>query len=91
MVSGSVQSFAADGAALGQLTSLTPEMAAEQAVALVAGSQAEALVALRGSGEALNLLPDARDFALLAARSIQPNPTPLYGRAPDAKLPQVPR
>ena len=86
-----VQSFAADGTALGPLASLTPQAAAEHAAALVAGSQAEALVGLRGSGEALALLPDAREFALLPPAILRSRPTPLYGRAPDAKLPQVAR
>ena len=84
-----VQTFAADGTALGPLASLTPPAAAEHAAALVAGSQAEALVGLRGSGEALALLPDAREFALLPPAILRSQPTPLYGRAPDAKLPQA--
>ena len=86
-----VQTFAADGTALGPLASLTPQAAAEQSAALVAGSQAEALVGLRGSGEALALLPDAREFALLPPAALRSQPTPLYGRAPDAKLPQAAR
>jgi tRNA threonylcarbamoyl adenosine modification protein YeaZ len=82
-----VQAFSADGAALGSLASLTPQAAAQQSAALVAGSQARALVALRGSGEALELLPDAREFGLLPPAALQSGPAPLYGRAPDAKLP----
>ncbi len=85
-----MQSFAADGTPLGDLAALSPQAAAEQAAApLVAGSQAEALVALRGSGEALVLLPDARAFALLPTHALQPDPSPLYGRAPDARLPDA--
>ena len=86
-----VQGFAAGGAPLGELASLSPDQATAQSAELVAGSQAEALVALRGSGEALALLPDARDFALLGPGSLTADPTPLYGRAPDAKLPPTPR
>ena len=86
-----VQTFAADGTPMGALASLPPQAAAEQSAALVAGTQAEALVGLRGSGEALALLPDARDFALLPPAALQSDPKPLYGRAPDAKLPQVAR
>ncbi len=86
-----VQTFTADGTPMGPIASLSPQTAAEQSVALVAGSQAEALVDLRGSGEALVLLPDARDFTLLPLTAIGSRPTPLYGRAPDAKLPQVAR
>ena len=83
-----VQAFAADGAPLAPLAALSPQAAATQTTAaLVAGSQAEALVALRGSGEALVLLPDARDFGLLLPASIKDEPAPLYGRPPDARLP----
>ncbi|MDD3798422.1 MAG: tRNA (adenosine(37)-N6)-threonylcarbamoyltransferase complex dimerization subunit type 1 TsaB [Novosphingobium sp.] len=83
-----VQDFAADGAPLGPLASLRPEEAARSAAAgLVAGSQAEALVALRQSGTALPLLPDARQFPLLAETALVAEPAPLYGRPPDAKLP----
>lgn len=82
-----VQSFDADGAALGALASLPPQTAAAGGEALVAGSQAEALVALRGSGEALAIWSDAREFTLLAASALGPADQPLYGRAPDARLP----
>jgi len=69
------------------LTSLTPPEAARLGQRLVAGSQADALVARRGSGEALSLWPDARELALLPANWLGSDLTPLYGRAPDAKLP----
>jgi len=69
------------------LTSLTPPEAARLGQRLVAGSQAEALVARRGSGEALPLWPDARQLALLPTGSCRSDLTPLYGRAPDARLP----
>lgn len=72
------------------LASLTPvEAAAACSEALVAGSQAEALVAARGAGEALPLLPDARSLPLLPPASFTAEVHPLYGRAPDAKLPQA--
>jgi ribosomal protein S9 len=54
---------------------------------LVAGSQAEALVVLRGIGRAIPLLPDARRFALLRADALMRDPRPIYGRASDARLP----
>jgi tRNA threonylcarbamoyladenosine biosynthesis protein TsaB len=83
-----VQEFASDGAAHTPLTSLTPVQAAAQGTAaLVAGSQAEALVALRASGTALPLLPDARQFALLRAADLTADTAPRYGRGPDARLP----
>lgn len=84
-----VQSFAASGAASAPLASLTPSDAATRTgESLAAGSQAETLVAARGSGEALVLWPDARAFPLLPASALTAAVQPLYGRAPDAKLPQ---
>ena len=54
---------------------------------LVAGTQAEALVAARGTGQALAILPDARQLLLLRADAFS-GPVQLdYGRAPDARLP----
>ncbi|GAA4774151.1 tRNA (adenosine(37)-N6)-threonylcarbamoyltransferase complex dimerization subunit type 1 TsaB [Novosphingobium ginsenosidimutans] len=83
-----VQSFAADGLPLGELASLNPDAAAaSSSIDLVAGTQAEALVTRRGSGQALPLHPDARSFGLLPAVLIGPADQPLYGRAPDARLP----
>ena len=82
-----VQGFGGDGAASRELASLRPEAAAVTPEPLVAGSQAEALVAARGSGEALPLWPDARAFNLLNAVHLRAEPAPLYGRAPDARLP----
>jgi len=83
-----VQGFDHAGHALAPLSSITPQQAASTLNApLAAGSQAEALVAQRGSGAALALWPDARQFPLLAPDWLDPHPAPLYGRAPDAKLP----
>ena len=83
-----VQEFGADGLPLAPLASLSPAEAARAARAgLVAGSQAETLVGRRGEGTALPLLPDARAFALLPAGLLTASTAPLYGRAPDARLP----
>ncbi len=85
-----VQSFTADGTPLAPLASLKPaEAAAAAGEALVAGNQAEALVNLRGSGEARVILPDARALPLLPAAAFTSKVTPLYGRAPDARLPSA--
>jgi tRNA threonylcarbamoyl adenosine modification protein YeaZ len=81
------QGFAADGNADLALTALTPAAAAHLPTRLVAGSQAEALVSRRGSGEAVPLWPDARELAQLPAGSLIADLTPLYGRAPDARIP----
>lgn len=82
------QDFDAEGLPQAELASLPPEMAV---TALrhdhVAGSQATALVALRGHGEALVLLPDARCLLLLPQALQTASLTPLYGRPPDARLP----
>ena len=80
--------FDANGAALGEVVSLTPETAAAQSRApLVAGTEAEALVALRGSGTALMARPLASNVMLLNAAQLSTDLSPLYGRAPDARLP----
>lgn len=83
-----VQDFAATGTAEGRHASLRPDEAARAARhRAVVGSQAEALVALRGHGEALPLLPDARRAGLLPAALLTADLAPLYGRPPDARLP----
>lgn len=82
------QSFAADGEALAPVVSLAPDEAAVRSDAiLVAGSQAQVLVELRGNARALDLRPDARKFALLHTDHLIADPRPSYGRAPDARLP----
>ena len=45
------------------------------------------LVARRGTGKALAIWPDARAFALLDDSVLTADVAPLYGRAPDARLP----
>jgi tRNA threonylcarbamoyl adenosine modification protein YeaZ len=71
------------------LLSLRPEAAAALVTDdLVLGSGAEALVAARGRGRAAEVFPKAADARFLPAALIGLAPTPLYGRAPDAKVPQ---
>ncbi len=83
-----LQHFDETGAALAEMASLDPADAAVSAAApLVAGTQAEALVTARGRGEALLLHPDARFVAALPRNVLTPDAVPIYGRAPDAKLP----
>ena len=80
--------FGADGAALGPTLSLTPAAATVAAQeTLVAGSQANALVAARGTGQALPILPDARQLRLLDPDVFSSAVHLQYGRAPDARLP----
>jgi tRNA threonylcarbamoyladenosine biosynthesis protein TsaB len=81
-----VQRFAAQPfTALSHLGSLPPAFAARFTEPIVAGTGAAALVAARGSGDAIDLLPDAADVALLAPAFRTLDPRPIYGRAPDAK------
>ena len=85
-----VQGFDRAGASLDGLASLRPDEAVTASgEPLVAGSQAEALVAARGHGEALALWPDARALGLLSPAHFVADPHPLYGRAPDARLPSA--
>lgn len=82
------QSFA-HGQPVGSLRSLHPDEAAtESRASIVAGDAAEALVALRGSGTAILLLPDAQSWPLIADMPALPA-SAVYGRAPDAKLPKA--
>lgn len=83
-----VAGYDAAGQATRTLASLPPgDAVAACTEPLIAGSQAEALVAARGQGEALPLWPDARAFALLPRGELTHDVHPLYGRAPDARLP----
>lgn len=82
-----VARFDAAGSVMMAPTSLRPDEAAANCPdALVAGNQAQALVALRGFGQALEIWPDARAFDLLAGETLLDAPTPIYGRPPDAKV-----
>lgn len=83
-----VAQYDALGAELAPPVSLTPAAAAATISAdLVAGSQAEALVAARGTGTALTILPDARELAALDEACWRKDVALIYGRAPDARLP----
>lgn len=82
-----VQRFAARPfTATSDLVSLPPAEAARIITEhVIAGSGAEALIAARGLGEAIAILPDAADAALLPAAFRTLPPRPIYGRPPDAK------
>ena len=85
-----VQDYAADGLPLDALLSLPPALARDRRLQSVfAGSKAEELAA----GASLALLPDARAALRVPESLLATDLTPLYGRAPDASLPQprVPR
>ena len=80
-----VQPFAADLSPRADIRSLLPEEAVLLADELVVGNRAEPFVARRGSGRALPTLPDARGFLRLPPTALIDQPSPIYGRAPDAK------
>ena len=80
-----VQPFGADLAPRAPVRSLLPDEAAALDAALAVGNRAEAFVARRGSGRALPMLPDARHAAALPAAAFFADPSPIYGRDPDAK------
>lgn len=80
-----VQPFAADLTPRGDIRSLLPDDAVLIGDELVVGNRAEPFVARRGIGRALATLPDARAFPRLPATLLIDQPSPIYGRAPDAK------
>jgi len=87
-----VASFDAAGLPQGEVVSLSPDEAVARVTApLVAGNRARELVEQRGSGEALELLPDARQIQLLPQPLFRADLAPLYGRGPDARLPGAAR
>ena len=72
--------------ATGPILNLTPEKAAKKVDApLVVGSGAEALVAARGSGEALPLFPMSSRALMLPELLRLLECKPIYVRAPDAR------
>ena len=85
-----VQDFGSDGLPLCELSSLTPENAAQRAArATIAGSRAGDLAAMIGHPDdrVVTALPDASCFGALPEALLTNQLSPLYGRGPDAKLP----
>lgn len=87
-----VEPFDAAGNSIHALASLRPAevaaLTASLASSVLAGSQAEALAALvEDSAQALPLWPDAREVMALPDHAWRTDLSPLYGRAPDARLP----
>lgn len=80
-----VQPFSADLSPRAGLRSLLPDEAVTLTDELVVGNRAEPFVARRDSGRALTMLPDARAFVRLPTAALLDQPSPIYGRAPDAK------
>jgi tRNA threonylcarbamoyl adenosine modification protein YeaZ len=84
-----IQDFGADGLPAQTLASVKPDDAIRYGdCRVIAGSQAKARAMQDGIGhEALDILPDARAFALLPADLLTADLAPIYGRPPDARLP----
>ena len=84
-----VQNFDAQGDAEGAVQSLSPQDAAAHARhPLLVGNRASELADLLGA-DVLQVacMPDARSAILLGPDRLTTDLAPLYGRAPDAKLP----
>lgn len=80
-----IQPYDADLLPTADICSLTPEAASMLDTPLLIGSRAEALAARRGFGTVIPALPDARAFLDIPSALTKLDPTPIYGRAPDAK------
>lgn len=87
-----VEGFDAAGGSARPLVSARPDEAcALLPDRVIAGTRAAQLVAMRGSGQAIEIWPDAREFHLLPETVLLPGLSALYGREPDARLPSGPR
>ena len=83
-----VQDFGTDGMPLDDVASLTPDTAAVRRTQdVLAGTRAEDLSAMIGVASAPIILPNASDVLLVPDALLREQLSPLYGRAPDAKLP----
>ena len=85
-----VQDFDENGLSDDVAASRPPAEAARLgAFSLVAGNRAQEMIALLGDDDhrALDLFPDARKAQLVPEILLSARLTPIYGRAPDAKLP----
>ena len=83
-----VQDFGTDGMPLDDVASLTPDTAAMRRTQdLLAGTRAEDLGAIIGVASAPIILPNASDVLLVPDALLRDQLSPLYSRAPDAKLP----
>ncbi|WP_374943485.1 tRNA (adenosine(37)-N6)-threonylcarbamoyltransferase complex dimerization subunit type 1 TsaB [Sphingomonas sp.] len=84
-----MQRFAATLDTLAPLVSLKPDAAIAAIGAVPAvGNGAARLRAADPAVDATDALPDAADVILLPTALVTLPPRPIYGRAPDAKLPQ---
>lgn len=84
-----VQDFDAEGLPRGEAVSLAPEAASRRRLhSVLAGNRARELSALvGGAATVVDTLPDARAVPEVRASLLSSDLAPIYGRAPDAKLP----
>ena len=83
-----IQPFDADGLPLAPHASLPPAEAATISTApVIAGTRAIALAEVRGSGDAMEIWPDAALALTIPDALLIADLSPIYGRPPDAKLP----
>lgn len=83
-----MQDFDSDGLPSEKLASLKPEGARCYGKSrIIAGSKANEMVASASGCRALDILPDARHVLLVPQELMTARLTPIYGRAPDARLP----
>lgn len=80
-----VQPFGADLMPLAKLESLLPDDAITLNYDLIIGNRAEKFVELKRAGRSVAAVPDARSAVHLPEASFFDDPSPMYGRAPDAK------
>ena len=83
-----VQDFGGDGLSIDAVASVAPDVAANRDLrAVLAGSKAEDLALQAGAAPPTVALPDARSALKVPTSLLSDSIAPLYGRAPDAKLP----
>ena len=83
-----MQDFGINGMPLDDVASLTPDTAAMRRTQdILAGTRAEDLSAMIGVASAPIILPNASYALLVPDALLRDQLSPLYGRAPDAKLP----
>lgn len=84
-----IQEYGKDGLPVADHAALIPkEAVAAFQTELVVGTQSEAFTELRGSGTAIVTTADARKVLSIPRELFSDDISPLYGRAPDAKLPK---
>jgi len=83
-----VEGFDEAGGSTGLLRSARPEQAAALTTEdVIAGTRAAELVELRGTGQAFEIWPDARELNILPETALLQDLSAQYGRDPDARLP----